>query len=120
MSAAIQGQALARRGGNVDGRGRIFGRPVRDRRDNGLNVTIRIAARGDDNRTRSILDAFRRSLRVFTAPQKTVADDQARLRNREAHSGSTPYSAASIAATTSSGRFPTTSRSEEHTSELQS
>jgi hypothetical protein len=75
VPAAIQAQTPARRGRNLDGRGRIFGRLVRDRRDDSLNVAFWIATCGDDNRTRSILGAFRRSLRVFIAPQETVADD---------------------------------------------
>jgi hypothetical protein len=75
VPAAIQAQTLARWGGNLDGRGRIFGRLMGDGGDDRLNVALWIETCGDDNRTRPILGAFRHSLRVFMAPQETVTDD---------------------------------------------
>ncbi len=78
-----------------------------DRSDNGADVAIRVRRRGNDDRARTILCAFDFAGEAFGTPKKIIANDQTRFRKRQAHFGSTPYSADSIEAMVSSSSSPT-------------
>lgn len=71
------------------------------------DVTIRLTGRGDNDRARAILSTFDIATVVFSAPKKTIANDETRPWNRQRHFGSTPYSAVSMEAIVSSSNSPT-------------
>jgi len=108
MTLTVESKRSTDRGRNLEGVGGIVRLRVGDRRHDHRDVAVRAASRGDDNRTRAILGALVGASGLLVAPEEAVADHQARLRGRKGHRGSTPYSAASISAATSSLRSLTT------------
>lgn len=107
MPAAVEvkGPAHCRR--NLDRRGIVRWRAMGNRCDYGVDVTVRIAWRSDNDRAGAILRAFDTAPVMFGTPKKTIANDKTWPWNRQRHFGSTPYSADSMEAIVSSSRSPT-------------
>ncbi len=110
VTTCIQSELAADIGRNFKRRRCTIRRRMRDRRNDCLHPTP-FRPDCNDNRTGAILSPFDSARGPLMAPQKTVADDEARNRRRQFHLGATPYSAASMLASVSSSSSPTISTS---------